>query len=639
MSPAKKVMLLGIDAPIAPRLLKWAREGALPNLGALVARGVVAPHSYGYFPTITPPNWTSLATGALPGTHGLTDFNGHRPGAPLDEVFQNYDARWGQAETIWQAAARAGKKTILINYPSSWMTEVDGWQLGGFGNHLNQWHYGVPWADRNQGNVTLDVLITNEAYPFATEVTLRKAEGWQGVEHSPRALEAEATLQHRRSLHQVAPIKWQILIDASDGKGYDTALVAKDKSKAGVYARLKVGEWSENIYDAFQTDAGPIKAVFKLKLLELSPDGAAFRLYTPGLCAVEGWANPPELAEEIKSDDGLPLGRAPWEAWLMEWIDLKTMVEGADLHNVFVADAATQLLESKPWDLYYMHVHTPDIMYHTFSMELDPATGKNPELRQDLEWAELALYQSVDRALGRIVAAAGEDTVIAVVSDHGAKARNVGFHLNDVLEAAGLLVYQPAEPGQPKKVNWSQTKAVGQRTVYVYVNTKGRDPEGIVEPGAEYEAVQEQVIKALHEYTDPRTGLKPVVLALKKDDARIIGLYGDRMGDVVYALDPRYEDEHGPHLPTARFGIGDMRTLFILAGPGVKEGVEIERMVRPADLVPTLCHLAELPMPKQADGAVIYQALADPDDQVKDLESLRKTVERLKKIAGHDPMC
>jgi hypothetical protein len=168
---------------------------------------------------------------------------------------------------------------------------------------------------------------------------------------------------------------------------------------------------------------------------------------------------------------------------------------------------------------------------------------------------------------------------------------------------------------------------------------KGRDPEGIVEPGAEYEAVQEQAIKALHEYTDPRTGLKPIALALKKDDARILGLYGERMGDVVYALDPRYEDEHGPHLPTAQFGIGDMRTLFILAGPGVKQGVEIERMVRLADIVPTLCHLAELPVPAQCDGAIVYQALEDPDAQVKELDSLRKTIVRLKRMVEHNPMC
>jgi hypothetical protein len=151
--------------------------------------------------------------------------------------------------------------------------------------------------------------------------------------------------------------------------------------------------------------------------------------------------------------------------------------------------------------------------------------------------------------------------------------------------------------------------------------------------------VQEQVIKALYEYNDPNTGVKPVVLALKKHDMRILGLYGDRVGDVVFALDPLFEDEHGPHLPTARRGIGDLRALFILAGPGVKPGAEIERMVRLADVVPTLCHLAELPVPAQAEGAVIYQALEDPDAKAKELVSLRRNVERLKRMVERPPMC
>jgi arylsulfatase A-like enzyme len=62
-------------------------------------------------------------------------------------------------------------------------------------------------------------------------------------------------------------------------------------------------------------------------------------------------------------------------------------------------------------------------------------------------------------------------------------------------------------------------------------------------------------------------------------------------------------------------------------------------MVRLADVVPTLCHLAELPVPKDCEGAVIYQALEDPDAQVKELQSLRQTFNHLKSIASHDSIC
>ena len=51
------------------------------------------------------------------------------------------------------------------------------------------------------------------------------------------------------------------------------------------------------------------------------------------------------------------------------------------------------------------------------------------------------------------------------------------------------------------------------------------------------------------------------------------------------------------------------------------------------------CRLAELPVPAQCDGAIVYQALADPDGQAKELESLHRTFERLKRLAGHETMC
>jgi predicted AlkP superfamily phosphohydrolase/phosphomutase len=173
-------------------------------------------------------------------------------------------------------------------------------------------------------------------------------------------------------------------------------------------------------------------------------------------------------------------------------------------------------------------------------------------------------------------------------------------------------------------VDWSRTRAYGQRSVHIYVNTRGRDPEGIVEPGEAYEAVRERVLKVLHEHVDPATGLKPIVLALRREDARILGHCDDRSGDILYAVDPRFYKEHGPHLPTARVGIGDLRSLFLMAGPGVKRGVTLERTVWLTDVVPTVCHLAELPVPRQCEGGIIYQALEDPDAQVKELQALRR---------------
>ena len=80
--------------------------------------------------------------------------------------------------------------------------------------------------------------------PSPPRWTSARPPGWEGVEHGPRALEAKVTLHARRTLHKVEPITWHLLVDAAAGKGYDTVIVAKAKSKEGVYARLQAGEWT-----------------------------------------------------------------------------------------------------------------------------------------------------------------------------------------------------------------------------------------------------------------------------------------------------------------------------------------------------------------------------------------------------------
>jgi len=637
---AEKVMVLGIDAPIVPRLIRLAREGKLPALGKLLAEGVFAPNCLSPFPTITPPNWTTIATGAWPGTHGITDFDGYIPGDPLDKTHQNFDARESRGEHLWTAAERVGKRSILVNYPTSRHANLrEGWQIGGNGLHVNDIRLDVPHSIFNLNNLCEHFLLSTEPYPFANEVTFTKATGWEGIEHSPRALEAVVPLNLRKTLHTLAPITWYLLLDGAADKGYDTITVARSKKQGDLYACLRVGEWTRNIYETFETDAGPRKAVFRMKLLELTPDAERFRLFVPGLCALNGWAVPPEMEEEIKSEAGMPLVRPPFDAWLMEWIDATTLVECSDIHNTWLADASLYLLKNKPWDLYFTHIHTPDGMYHAISVDLDPATARNAALREELERSDLEQYQSVDRLLHKLVSAADEKTLVVVVSDHGAKAKMADFNVNQILAGAGLLAYLPAEEGKSPRVDWGRTRAYGQRTVHIYVNTRGRDPEGIVERGAAYERVREEVIKALHEYVDPATGLKPIVLALTREDARILGHCDERSGDVIYAVDPRFYKEHGPHLPTAQVGIGDLRSLFVMAGPGVKKGVALERTVWLTDIVPTICHLAELPIPRHCEGAILYQALEDPDARVKELQSLRRNVERLKRMVERPPMC
>ncbi len=621
-----KLVLIGLDAPIAPRVYKFALEGLLPATKKLIENGVYAENCLVPFPTITPPNWTTIVTGAWPGTHEITCFNLHRPGEPLDKIVQAFDSRDVKAEFLWNAAEREGKRSIILNYPTTWPPTIkEGVQLGGAGLCLNEWQIGVPpWGVP----MTLcdEQFFSTEEYPQGAVVELRPASEWKNVDLKGDELEAELPLRYRSAKYKVSPKTYYALIRKGPNGAYSEVLLAKAKDGSQALATLKPGEWSPVLRDEFETEHGTEEAVFKCKLMRLSPDASEFSLYFTSLCALSGWDYPEGVAKTIQSE-GLPLPRNGFAALSLEWIDPDTFVEIVDIQHTYYADAAEQLFKREKWDLFFMQAHCPDFAYHVFATRLDPLTCPDEEVRKTFERAEVGFYQSLDRMIGRIVEAAGEEALVIIVSDHGAKATTHPFDVGRVLEEAGLLVYKDRER---RIVDWSQTKAVPQRAAYIYVNLKGRDPDGIVEP-EEYDEVRDKIIEALYNYTDPKTGKKPVVLALKREDARIMGLYGDGVGDVVYAVSPLFMAQHGPHLTTAEYGIGSMKGLLIMSGPGIRKGVVLKRNVWLTDIVPTVCYLMELPVPQHCEGAIIYQALEDPDWMRKEKQKIQRNYERLKR--------
>jgi hypothetical protein len=152
-----------------------------------------------------------------------------------------------------------------------------------------------------------------------------------------------------------------------------------------------------------------------------------------------------------------------------------------------------------------------------------------------------------------------------------------------------------------------------------------------VEP-EDYEKVQRQICDALLTYVDPTTGKRPVSLALCKKDARILGLHGDAMGDVVYAIYPEFSGQHGNILPAASWGCGTLKPLLSFTGPGIKKGSRLERTCNLVDIVPTICYLMDLPVPAQAEGSVLYQALSDPNILTSTITGLQSELRRIEGV-------
>ena len=113
-----KLLVLGVDG-MDPR---WAKrmvdEGKMPHLKELMERGACRDDLMllGANPTITPPMWATLGTGAYPMTHGIIDYNVSAKD-DKDITLGAFSSRFMTAEPLWNITAEAGKKTLVWHWP------------------------------------------------------------------------------------------------------------------------------------------------------------------------------------------------------------------------------------------------------------------------------------------------------------------------------------------------------------------------------------------------------------------------------------------------------------------------------------------------------------------------------------------
>ena len=86
---------------------------------------------------------------------------------------------------------------------------------------------------------------------------------------------------------------------------------------------------------------------------------------------------------------------------------------------------------------------------------------------------------------------------------------------------------------------------------------------------------------------------------------------GPHCGDILVQLMPTYCLEHANCPSTVGNEGYSLNNLCLMAGAGFKKGAVIKRVIRVTDIVPTICHLTDTPMSSNAEGGIIYQALAD----------------------------
>lgn len=205
------------------------------------------------------------------------------------------------------------------------------------------------------------------------------------------------------------------------------------------------------------------------------------------------WSHPAELGGEIVA----ACGEVPFDVEDFRGHDREALL--GRIYDKTQQDFAVSrhLLATRDWDFFMMVVMGTDRIQHAFwpaDDESVDASGGWEVLRR--------YYRFVDAQIARLLELLGDDTVVIVVSDHGAKRMSGGICLNEWLAEHGLLALNAYPPGpqplRPEMVDWARTKvwAEGGYCGRLFVNVRGREPEGCVAP-EDYERVRDDVIAAI----------------------------------------------------------------------------------------------------------------------------------------------
>jgi predicted AlkP superfamily phosphohydrolase/phosphomutase len=272
---------------------------------------------------------------------------------------------------------------------------------------------------------------------------------------------------------------------------------------------------------------------------------------------------------------------------------------------------AEHLLETRPWDLFFMVEMGTDRIHHGFWRFLDPE-HRLYEPGNPYEHTVLDYYKAVDEKIERLLRFADEDTAVLVVSDHGAKRMDGGICVNEWLRREGYLVLNDEPDGptslKPEMVDWDRTTAWGEGGYYcrLFLNVAGREPRGVVAP-ENYERVRgelKQELEALgddegrpigtvahlpEELYPQRNGIAPDLLVYFGDLLwRSVGQVGT--GTVhVFENDTGPDDANHAH-----------EGLYVLAAEDVPHGPGPERDLR--DVAPTILQLLGEPVPADMEG-------------------------------------
>jgi predicted AlkP superfamily phosphohydrolase/phosphomutase len=310
-------------------------------------------------------------------------------------------------------------------------------------------------------------------------------------------------------------------------------------------------------------------------------------------------------------------------------------------------NVALFLMNDQDLDFFQVVFVGPDRMQHPMMKYIDPYTPDivNDGIANKYRTFIEDYFLQLDHCVGEILACAGENTLVLVISDHGFMTAKVQFTMNEWLAQVGALRWRsnaglslvdrfvqlaPASVVQllvrfakvlhpmyakvtANRIDWGRTRAFSTFSYEhsaITINLIGRQPNGTV-PLDEYDNVRAWLRKELEQAKDPKSGL-PVAQRVFFKEELYQGPYLDQAPDIV--MEPALHiatGAYGGRLFESTRGVSGVHQLdgvFIAAGPGLLSGKYLdEKPISILDVAPTILSYMGIPIPEDMDGRVVVE--------------------------------
>ena len=551
----RRMVILGLDG-LDPELVdRWMAEGRLPQLQELARRGSYQRLGTTY-PSISPVAWSSFMTGVGPARHNIFDFITRDP-RTYAPTLSSSDIRgprrsvrvgdWviplgrplvrslRRARAFWSILGEHGVPCHILRVPLTFPAEK-------FAGALLS-AMCVPDLRGTQGSFT---YYTTDPAQAAADSAGPESNGGERVLIELRDGRAEALLQgpenFLRASGPTLEMGFGLQVDAEHGRvrlkiGRRSWWLREREYSPWIRVRFRAapGVTVHGIARFYVTQIEPHLGLY-VTPINIDPARPALPISYPSYYALY-------LQKLIGNFATLGLAEDTWalnervideEAFLQQTWDLHAEREAMFFNAL---DKARDGVVACVFD-------GTDRLQHMFFRYLEddhPATRGTDVERYRHTIRDM--YVRADAMVGRILERLQPDEQLIVLSDHGFKSFRRGINLNTWLRERGWLVLRDdAADGESwlEGVDWSRTRAYAMGLSGIYLNLRGREAQGIVEPGAAADTLREEIAQALDGLLDPASGEVAVNRAYPSAEAYGAGPYASNGPDLVVGYNAGY---------------------------------------------------------------------------------------------------